>query len=440
MGPPKPRCYHEDLMTGLLALLRHNPNYRNLWMAQVVSEIGDYFNNIAVFALVMEKSGSGLVVSGVMLARAIPAVLAGPVAGVALDRADRRRLMIASDLVRAALALAFLLTIHQPRPWLLYVLSGALMFASPFFTSGRSAILPSVATPAELHTANSLTQTTGWATLTAGTLLAGFSASSFGYAWAFVINAMSFLFSAWAVWRIAVPGGLRPAHTSAGPRRRPWHEYAEGLAYLRSVPLMLGIAMISVGWAMGGGAAQILFALFGEQVFHRGAAGIGSIWGFAGIGLLLGGALGHVAGKHVGFAGYKRTVTVSYVIHGVTYMLFSQAHTYGLALVWMMFSRVGMAVTSVLNNYQLLRHTPDRFRGRVFATLESVRWSVMIVSMAAAGIASQFADPRAIGLVAGAFGALTAAAWAWCDWTGRLPEPATDPVEAKALNLRDSTV
>src|SRR6185369_2861996 len=147
-------------MTSLLALLRQNHNYRNTWLGQVVSETGDYFNNIAVFALVMEKSGSGMVVSGVMLARAIPAVLAGPVAGVVLDRFDRRRVMIASDLVRAVVAAAFIWTVHESRPWLLYVLSAGLMFASPFFTSGRSAILPTIASPQELHTANSLTQTT----------------------------------------------------------------------------------------------------------------------------------------------------------------------------------------------------------------------------------------------------------------------------------------
>ena len=131
-------------MIGLWALLRRNQNYRRAWVGQVVSEIGDYFNNIAVFALVMEKSGSGLVVSGVMLSRAIPAMLAGPVAGVLLDRFDRKRIMIASDLVRAAVALAFVLTIHRPSPWLLYALSAALMFASPFFTSGRAAILPAI--------------------------------------------------------------------------------------------------------------------------------------------------------------------------------------------------------------------------------------------------------------------------------------------------------
>src|ERR1700733_14739376 len=125
-------------MTSPGALLRHNANYRNTWIAQVVSEIGDYFNNVAVFALVMENSGSGMVVSGVMLARAIPAVIAGPIAGVLLDRLDRKRIMIASDLIRAVVALAFILTVDAnagDSMWLLYVLSGVLMFASPFFTS-----------------------------------------------------------------------------------------------------------------------------------------------------------------------------------------------------------------------------------------------------------------------------------------------------------------
>jgi MFS family permease len=415
-------------MSDVFDLLRRNHNYRNLWFAQVVSEIGDYFNNIAVYALVMEKGGSGLVVSGVMLSRAIPAALAGPVAGVLLDRFDRKRIMIASDLLRAVVALAFVWTVHQHRPWLLYGLSAVLMFASPFFTSGRSAILPTVARAGELHTANSITQTTQWATQTAGAMLAGWSAAQFGYVWAFIINAISFLFSAWAVARLRGgpddfralrdPGAARPAsHAHA------WAEYRAGLAYMRSVPLMVGIAMISVGWALGGGAAQILFTLFGEQVFHRGAAGIGTIWSFAGAGLLIGGAAGHVIGRRASFAGYKKSITISYLVHGAAYMAFSQVSDYLTALVFMLFSRVGMAVTSVLNNSQLLQITPNAYRGRVFSTLESIRWSVMIGSMAAAGIASQYYDPRTIALVAGGFGVVTALAWWWLDASGRLPSP-----------------
>src|SRR6266853_5668041 len=162
-------------MSDFLRLLKSNRNYRYTWSGQVVSEIGDHFNNVAVFSLALSHTRSGMVVTGVMLARAIPAVMAGPLAGVVLDRLDRKKIMIASDLVRAVVALGFILAISRNDTWLLYLLSALLMFASPFFTAGRSAILPAIASKAELHTANSLTQTTQWTTLTLGAFLGGVS-------------------------------------------------------------------------------------------------------------------------------------------------------------------------------------------------------------------------------------------------------------------------
>src|SRR5947209_5137978 len=173
-------------------LLKRNRNYRYAWMGQIVSEVGDHFNNVAVLSLAVEETHNGAVVAGLMLSRAIPAVLAGPIAGVLLDRFDRKRIMIASDLIRGIVALGFIFTVGRPS-WLLYVLSGLLMFASPFFTSGRSSILPTIANKEELHAANSLTQTTQWTTLTIGTFLAGASVAQFGYAWAFAGNSLSFL-------------------------------------------------------------------------------------------------------------------------------------------------------------------------------------------------------------------------------------------------------
>jgi MFS family permease len=425
-------------MADFVDLLRDNRNYRYTWLGQVVSEIGDYFNNIAVFSLVMETSGSGLVVSGVMLSRAIPAVMAGPIAGVILDRLDRKRIMIASDLIRSAIALAFILTLYYHRNWLLYLLSALLMFISPFFTSGRTAILPTIASKEELHTANSLTQTTQWATLTIGTLVAGLSTAQFGFQWAFLLNALSFLLSAAAISRLHVKGKSFRAERKALTETqvvRPWREYKEGLGYMRATPLVLGIGLLSVGWATGGGAAQILFALFGEQVFHRGATGIGTIWGFAGIGLLIGGAVGHLLGRIVSFKGYKRTISVAYIIHGAAYVAFSQMYLYWAALLFIMISRVGMAVCSVLNYSQLLRHTPDEFRGRVFATLETLRWSTMMVSMALAGIASQYYSPRTIGAVAGLLSSSTAIFWGWANWRGRLPEPPELGVEPEEVEI-----
>jgi MFS family permease len=197
------------MLSDFRQLLRQNRNYRYTWIGQVVSEIGDHFNNIAVFSLAMETTHSGLVVSGVMLSRAIPAVMAGPVAGVILDRFDRKRIMLASDLIRAVVALAFVLTVHHHRTSLLYGLSALLMFASPFFTSGRTSILPSITSREELHTANSLTQTTQWTTLTVGTMVAGLSAASLGYQWAFVLNSLSFFGSAACIWQLRGSGSFR---------------------------------------------------------------------------------------------------------------------------------------------------------------------------------------------------------------------------------------
>jgi hypothetical protein len=412
-------------MAGFWRLLQENRNYRCTWLGQVVSEIGDFFNNVAVLSLVVQTTGSGMALGGLMLARAIPAVLAAPVAGVVLDRMDRRRIMIASDLVRAVVAAGFVLVVYRPSTGLLYLLSALLMFASPFFASGRAAILPAITSPQQLHTANSLTQTTQWATLTTGTLLAGFAVAKFGFAGAFVIDSASFVLSALAIAALRRDDGFVARGAAPANAVRPWQEYREGLAYVARTPLVLGIGLVSVGWAAGGGAAQILFALFGEQVFRRGPSGIGTIWGFAGIGLLLGGALGHALGRRVGFAGYKRAVTVSYLTHGAAYAAFSVTREYATALAWIAVSRVGMATTSILNFTQLLRHTPDALRGRVFSTLESLRWSTMIVSFAAAGIASRYYSPRAIGVVAGMLGALTGALWAAADWAGKLPEPAS---------------
>jgi MFS family permease len=423
-------------MAGFLELLRENRNYRYTWMGQVVSEVGDHFNNIAVFSLALQATGSGMVVTGVMLSRALPAIMAGPVAGVVLDRLDRRRVMIASDLIRAVIALGFIWCVGRPDTWLLYLLSAGLMFASPFFTSGRSSILPTIATKEQLHTANSLTQGTQWTTTAVGAFLGGTAVMQFGYSAAFVFNALSFVFSAICIGRLHAPAGsFRAERAILSEDRvvRPWHEYVEGLRYMRSSPLILAIALVGVGWATGGGAAQILFSLFGELVFHRGPAGIGEIWGSAGVGLVIGAVFAHRLGRKLGFAGYKRTISICYVVHGGSYIVFSLMQNYGAALFFIGLSRAAVAVSSVLNFSQLLRHVDDEYRGRVFATSETLVWSTMMVSMMGAGIASQHHSPREIGVVSGALSSCTALFWGWANWTGKLPEP--EPVTAETAEL-----
>lgn len=430
-------------MREFLQLLRQNRTYRYTWMGQVVSEIGDNFNNIAVFALAMALTHSGLVVTGIMLARAIPAVTIGPLAGVLLDRFDRQRIMIASDLVRAVVALGFILALTKQHAWLLYLFSALLMIASPFFTAGRSAILPTITNESELHTANSLTQTTQWTTLTVGTFL-GATVIAIGYKWAFFFNALSFVFSAWAIWNLRAPKGkgFRAERKSLTETEvvRPWHEYREGLRYMRSVPLVLAIALLAVGWASGGGAAQILFTLFGEVVFNAGAAGIGIIWGFAGVGLLVGGIFANWIGKRLSYDQYKITVFIDYIVHGSSYVLFSRMPRLGLAVIFISLSRITMGVNSVLNYSYLLRTVENQYRGRVFATMEALTWTMMMISMMGAGIASTHYSPRTIGTVAGLLSSTTAIFWGWANWTGRLPKPAALGVVAEEVEVHGDPV
>jgi MFS family permease len=424
-------------VSAFVKLLRDNRNYRYTWSGQVVSEVGDHFNNIAVLSLAMTHPNAGLVVTGVFLSRAVPMLAAGPIAGVLLDRVDRRHVMIASDLIRAVVAIGFVLCVQHRSELLLYGLSAMLMFASPFFTSGRSSILPAIATPDELHVANTMTQTTSWASLTIGAFL-GAVGTNFGFGIAFTFNALSFLISAFCISRLRLTGGFRAERKKGAVEKAALRSYGDGLKYIRSTPLIAGVMMVSVGWASGGGAAQILFSLFGETVFHAGPLGIGVIWGSAGIGLLIGGAIGYYLGHRLSFPAYKRTIAIVYVIHGAAYVLFSQMPTLALACIFIALSRTAVAISSVMNFSQLLRHVEDRFRGRVFATLESLTWSTMMISMMAAGAATIRYSPRAIGAVAGVASSMTAIFWTWANMTGRLPEPPRQAVSEAEVSQMEA--
>ncbi len=415
-------------MSSYAHLLGRNRNYRNLWLGQVVSEVGDHFNSIAVLSMALHMTGSGATVGGAMLARVAPALLAAPLAGVVLDRLDRRRVMISSDLIRAAIAAAHLLLLLYPKTWLLYLLSALLTFAAPFFNSGRASILPRLVSREELHAANALTQTTGWLTVAAGTMLGGFSTSWLGYKGAFLINAASFLWSAWAIRSLHAEGGFAPQREAHHSRRETsgWDEFRDGIAYIRSHPLILGILLLGAGWATGGGAAQILFTLFGESVFGRGPSGTGILWGFAGLGLVAGGLAARKWEGHIDFRLYKHTVTVTFLLHGLFYMLFSIAGGIWQAAAWIFLSRLCVAMNSVMNRTMLLLHVPDRLRGRVFTASEGIVNGVMMISMAAAAVAAATYSPRQIGFAAGALSASTAVFWAWANAAGKLPEPAQD--------------
>ena len=187
--------------------------------------------------------------------------------------------------------------------------------------------------------------------------------------------------------------------------------------------MILGIGLIAVGWASGGGAAQVLFTLFSEMVFNRGAQGLGQLWGIAGVGLLVGGYIGNRLGKRISFEAYKTNRVLLLPAARRRLRSLQPDAKLGLGAVLHGLSRGTVAVSSMLNWSNLLKHVDNRFRGRVFSTIETMNWSTMMLSMLAAGAASQHYSIRAIGACSGLLSSSTAIFWGWANWTGRLPEP-----------------
>lgn len=161
-------------------LLRNNRAYRNLWLSQVVSNAGDWFSMIAVLALTLELTRSGLALSLTMLAQTLPSFLTAPVAGVVADRFNRKRVMIAADLIRSVVALGFLLVHRTNEVWMVFLFTALLSAVSPFFEAAKTASIPSIARGAELLGANALSSATWGIMLTVGSAVGGGVAALFG--------------------------------------------------------------------------------------------------------------------------------------------------------------------------------------------------------------------------------------------------------------------
>jgi MFS family permease len=196
-------------------LLSGNADFRRLWTGQVVSEVGDWLNNIAVLALAIQLAGAGrvgLAVATYAIARHLPLFLFGPVAGVVVDRVSRRRVMIAADVARALLALGFLLANRFDSLALIYVVGASLFSVSAFFNAAKRASIPNLVNGTEeLLAANSLSASTTAATIAVGSALGGVVATALGRDTVFVLNALTFLASAEMIRRIRKVGSRRMA-------------------------------------------------------------------------------------------------------------------------------------------------------------------------------------------------------------------------------------
>ena len=222
-------------MNRYLSLLRNRPQYRNLWLASLISMLGDWFNVIATVILVNRYTDSGVAVGALFLARTLPPFLLSPVVGVVADRFNRKTILIVSDVLRGAIVLGFLFVDSPERAWLVYALTIAQFVVSAFFQPAKSALLPSLLdTEEDLLLANTLSGATWSAMLTLGAAIGGVMAALFGVRTAIIIDAATFILSAVVVLRIVLPPEAKEAKVSAPGSG--WREYIEGLTYLKDRP------------------------------------------------------------------------------------------------------------------------------------------------------------------------------------------------------------
>src|SRR4030095_9005423 len=276
-----------------LSLLRTNRNFRLLYIGQAISQLGDWFNSVAVYALLLDLTGSATAVAWIMIAQYLPVALVGPAAGVVIDRVNRRKLMIAADLVRGFLILFLLLVRSREHVWLGYVIMAfpLRVAGSGFFEPARTATIPNVTSAEELMPANAVSAATWSAMLAVGASVGGLVTYLFGRDVAFVLNSLSFFASAAFIGRTrydATPQHSDPRHGFKAISGIT--DLIEGLKYVRRERHVAALMCVKAGWGLAGGVL-LLLTVFGQRVFPVGvdsAAGIGILYGARGIGAGIG--------------------------------------------------------------------------------------------------------------------------------------------------------
>lgn len=355
---------------GYLQLVRQNRDFRYLWLGQVVSLLGDWFNLIASASLVTLLTQSGLAVGGLFVVRMLAPFLISPLAGVVADRYDRRYVLMATDILRAVTVLGFLFVRRPEDVWILYALTAVQLAMSGVFFPARNAILPDIVEERELGTANALSSATWSVMLAVGAGLGGLVAGGWGIYPAFVIDSLTFLLSALLIAQVSYrPQGLLAAE--GAQVAEAVRQYVDGLRYLWRHPAIAALAL-SKG-AMGltvSGAFEVFQVAIAEGVFRigqGGSLGLGILYMTVGIGT----GLGPIVARW--FTGdrpdaLRRTLPLSFAAASLGLFVISPLLSFPLVLAGTVLRAVGAGVNWVMSTQLLLVTVPKHVRGRVFAS------------------------------------------------------------------------
>lgn len=400
--------------SGYYRLLKKNTALRNLWYGQVVSELGDWLNSIAIYALILELGGSGIALACTMMAKLLPFVFVSPIAGVMTDRVSRKKIMIVSDVLRFFTVLGLLWVVNKGDLWLLYTLVAMEIALSAFFEPARNAIIPSITDKEDLVTANALGGATWSVMLALGSALGGVVVSLCGIQTAFIVDALSFLLSAAFIARIPYPANDKKSSGVPRAAQGGFKDMTEGFQYLLDRPTVLAISLLKTGLAIAGGI-MTLIPLYANQMFSSPSAvsfGIGAMYSSRGVGA----AIGPLIVKHV-FGESKNVlqtaISVSFVLEALAYLMFSASNSLWSASLSLFLSTLFGSIIWVFSTTLLHMEAEDRFLGRIFSSELAMMTLVMGISNLGVGVAvDQFGlTPNAVMFWVGAIFFIPSILW-----------------------------
>ena len=374
-------------------LIRDYPSFRRLWIAQAISNFGDWFGLLALYALVQRFSDSEFLLGLIIIVKMLSLALFSPVAGFLTDRFNRRTLMIICDLARALSLLLILLVQQEQMLWLAYVMTAFQMMLSAVFEPAKTASIPNVTPQERLVDANIISTATWSIIFTTGMALGGFATEWIGVEGVFILDALTYVVSAWFIYRTTIPQesqdsnvlGLKESemeNISATPvepksssklkafwldlRQNIGQDIVLGVRYLRDNTQILRPAIAKATSTIFLGGLVYMLVLVSEDILQMGSIGLGLLYAARGIGTGIGPV---IARKHfTNERTWVRLMGASIALSGAMYLVVGLTHHWWMMFVFVLLAHAASGANWVTSTVLLQKRSKDTFRGRVFST------------------------------------------------------------------------
>jgi DHA3 family macrolide efflux protein-like MFS transporter len=358
-------------------------DFRLLWSAQLVSTIGTALTDLAAGILVFRITNSALSVGLMFVATALPTLVIGLIAGVFVDRYDRRKIMIIADLLRAAIvfAIPFVIGPGGKNIILLYIAVAMVSSISQFFNPANDAVLPEVATDEELAAANSWIMISSFGSTSIGFALSGLLATAFNIEWAFYLDALTFLFSAFCLMFVKVGKIEAEGETSIGVVVA---NLKEGISTLVRTPMLRSLFVSGAPVYLSFGLWNVLLLPFAIRALHATEFEYGLQEGLTSVGFVIGSLMMARFAERIREGSW---IIISTIAMGLAGVLYGFSTSIALAILLVSISGFFNAPSSIARRVLLQRATPRELRGRVFSAFAVARDVLFLIGISLAGLA-----------------------------------------------------